>query len=281
MATIGARGDNTNSAKDQKPGAASPAIDREARLKAALEASERFMKMGLYSAAFDECYEAIAVLPTYLPAHVRICDIHAARGRVDEAIEEYRVVASLCSARQDPAGAAAMYCRIAELHPGDATCRTSAERFMREQRWVAAIPLLEALAQMSPEDDAIYIRLAEAHFRLGDLAGSLRAFDRLAGLYLAKRRRNKALGVFRVMKEMAPGVPLPHLRLGDAYAEEGRTKEAVAEYEVVIDLLLKQGKSADAVSTLKRLVEIDPTNATARSRLAALDTTPIDEGSQR
>ncbi|MDO8670739.1 MAG: tetratricopeptide repeat protein [Dehalococcoidia bacterium] len=280
-----------------------PSAYLKTKLDAALESSQRFMNLGLYTAALDECYEAIGWLPTYVPIHVRIGEIYAASGRIDDAIEEYSAIASLFMARDDPEGAIEVYKKIVGLDADDAGpvrrlagallqmyrsgearraieengivdhsfCLTVADRLMGDQNWPDAICLLEAMEQRGLVDDTTYMKLAEAHFRQGNPGGAISAFDRLAGVLSAKGNRRKAFDLYRVIKELAPELALPYLRLGDACAADGMAGAAAAEYRALAELQIKQGKTVDAIKTLKRVVQLEPDNAPARARLQLME----------
>ena len=58
-----------------------------------------------------------------------------------------------------------------------------------------------------------------------------------------------------------------HTLVGDLLIQEGRTQDAIAKYTVVAQAYSVRGEAAQAVSLLRRIVQVSPMDLSARSRL--------------
>ena len=58
-----------------------------------------------------------------------------------------------------------------------------------------------------------------------------------------------------------------HTLIGDLLIDEGRTQDAIAKYTVVAQAYSVRGEPAQAVTLLRRIVQVAPMDLTARSRL--------------
>jgi tetratricopeptide (TPR) repeat protein len=71
---------------------------------------------------------------------------------------------------------------------------------------------------------------------------------------------------FESLKFAPTYLPL-HTLIGDLLIQEGRTQDAIAKYTVVAQAYGVRGEAAQAVSLLRRIVQIAPMDLSARSRL--------------
>ena len=73
----------------------------------------------------------------------------------------------------------------------------------------------------------------------------------------------------RVM-EIAPQYLDVHLMLGEIYVRQGKIEQAVAKYAILVDSYLVNGRTDDAISTYRRILQLEPNNLIYRIKLIEL-----------
>ena len=73
----------------------------------------------------------------------------------------------------------------------------------------------------------------------------------------------------RVM-EIAPQYLDVHLMLGEIYVRQGKLEQAVAKYAILVDSYLVSGRIDDAISTYRRILQLEPNNLIYRVKLIEL-----------
>ena len=73
----------------------------------------------------------------------------------------------------------------------------------------------------------------------------------------------------RVM-EIAPQYLDVHLMLGEIYVRQGKMEQAVAKYAILVDNYLVNGRIDDAISTYRRILQLEPNNLIYRVKLIEL-----------
>jgi tetratricopeptide (TPR) repeat protein len=99
-------------------------------------------------------------------------------------------------------------------------------------------------------------RLAEAHFKIGQLGSALTVLDELAVHYRSTGQLEAMAGVLRQMSQLAPNNIKVKSRLIDAYLQRGFVAEARAELIQRADLEERSGLIKDAVSSLQRAADL-------------------------
>lgn len=70
--------------------------------------------------------------------------------------------------------------------------------------------------------------------------------------------------------EVAPQYFDVHLMLGEIYVRQGKIEQAIAKYAILIDTYLVNGRVDDAISTYRRILQLEPNNLTYRVKLIEL-----------
>jgi tetratricopeptide (TPR) repeat protein len=73
----------------------------------------------------------------------------------------------------------------------------------------------------------------------------------------------------RVM-EIAPQYLDVHLMLAEIYVRQGKSEQAIAKYTVLVDTYLVNGRVDDAISTYRRILQLEPNNLNYRVKLIEL-----------
>lgn len=174
---------------------------------------QRYINHGLLSSATEECLRVIDMAPQYLDVHQVLCEIYVREGKIEQAITKYAILVDTYIVNGRVDDAVSTYRRILQLEPNNLKYR------MR---------LIDLLSSHGQKEDLLRERTlaAEAYLRLGYMDRALTELE-------------------QALKESPTSVPT-RLNYALALQKLGRTQQAVAEYQ--------------------RVLQIDPRNITALVR---------------
>jgi tetratricopeptide (TPR) repeat protein len=174
---------------------------------------QRYIDHGLYTPATEECLRVIDLAPQYLDIHLVLCEIYIRQGKNDQAITKYAILIDTYMANGRIDDAIATYRRILQLEPNNLTYR---------------VRLINLLASKGYKEDLLRERslAAESYLRLGYMDRALTELE-------------------QALQESPTSVPT-RLNYALALQKLGRTQQAVAEYQ--------------------RVLQVDPRNITALVR---------------
>ncbi|WP_224364868.1 cyclic nucleotide-binding domain-containing protein [Hyalangium versicolor] len=98
-----------------------------------------------------------------------------------------------------------------------------------------------------------------------------RAKDKATSL-LAQGELEEALKLFQSVAVATPGEPLWRQKVAEILQRLGRTREAIAEYEVVAETWAKTGWLLRAIAMCKAILQLDPNHTRTQALLANLHT---------
>ncbi len=127
---------------------------------------------------------------------------------------------------------------------------TAREQLPKSEEGIPPMPLGEILAQAQSG------QVIEA-------MGKVKILARAGHLRTAM---DEAFESFRVAPTFLP----LHTLVGDLLMQEGRTQDAVTKYSVVAEAYSVRGEASQAVSLLRRIVQVSPMDMTVRTRLIDL-----------
>lgn len=167
--------------------------------------------------------------------------------------------------------------------------REKVDELVQAENFAEAVPLLEELIRIYPGqsgDDSAYALLAEIHRRNGDREKEravLNEWSRLDGeaapalLRLIELNREDkdaeaALRHARMLLEIDPLIPEPHLALGEAAEQKGEVEQALASYRTL--LALDPPRPSEIHYRLARLLRNTSAQEARRHVLLALEEAP-------
>lgn len=182
------------------------ASDSDAVL-ASLAASQEYLERGLFATAIEECYWALGLAPNHLPLHLRLADLFASQGRVDEAVAKRVAVAEVYAMR------------------GNLT---------------KAIQSLEGALDISPLDQAVRSKLIDLLVSHGEIDHALENYLALADGFYQLAQGERAIEKLNEALRLAPrGTPerqwtlIIQRRLADIYIQRLDWRRAVVALEAV------------------------------------------------
>jgi tetratricopeptide (TPR) repeat protein len=120
-----------------------------------------------------------------------------------------------------------------------------------------AIPAFQEVLKLNPEDGQAYLLLGQATMQTGNLDGAIEAFlkanelgqEAKTGKLLSNCYLKKGQGLFKAGKN-AEAIA--------ALEESNKYVESANAYKLIAAAQTKSGKSADAINTYKKYLEVDP-----------------------
>lgn len=190
-------------------------------------------------------------------------------GDLDGAVDHLNRGLSLCSTRGD--GKSDPEVLSLELR----FRRLLADAFLAKRDWDSAKAALREVKRLVPADDTTYARLAEIHFRLGEVPAAIEQLSELAQLYFGAGRTQEAAATYQAALQLDPDNLRVRAELADVYLRVEDWRAALAELETLADRQLDRGLKDEGYATLRKLLDHsrsrDPRLALAvRERMARL-----------
>jgi tetratricopeptide (TPR) repeat protein len=147
----------------------------------------------------------------------------------------------------------------------------SAEKYVIQGKISHAISEYQKLIKEDPTDLPLVNTLGDLYVRIGNIPEAIKCFTRLAESYDNGGFVVRAIAMYKKVSKIDPGQFQALYRLADLYLRQGLISDARTHYLQVADSLLKKNESENAASILQKIVEIDPENPVAESRLAEIN----------
>ncbi len=211
------------------------AIDRDK----ILETAQKLVAKGRFDKAIIEFQKLIADDPTDARTLLRIGDLHLKAQQYAEAIAVYERVGQQYAQAGFALKAIAVYKNVREI-------------------------IQKHVPHLEDRFGYIVPKLAELYTQLGLTSDALAAFDEMATRLQRLGRDRDAIDVFRKVVALDPENPLPHLRLAEAFVRVKELDRAADAFGTAGEILLRMGRSDDALRVFERLLVQQPTARFAR-----------------
>jgi tetratricopeptide (TPR) repeat protein len=130
------------------------------------------------------------------------------------------------------------------------------ELLLSRQDAAGAVEVLKAAKERAPKHEGVCNLLADAYFRIGQLASALTVLDELVAHHRGNGKLEEMAAVLRQMSQLAPNNIKVKTRLIDTYLQRGFVAEARAELIQRADLEERSGLIQDAMASLVRAAEL-------------------------
>jgi tetratricopeptide (TPR) repeat protein len=190
-----------------------------------LESAQKHLQKGALDKALKDYETLLEADPKDANVRLKLGDLQLKQGKTDEAIAAYLKVA---------------------------------ERFMSDGFDSKAIALYKQVSKIDPKRYDIYLPLSELYQRLGLRSDAMKALQTAADVHYREGDKNQALDLLRKMATLDPSNTTNRLKVAELLRQEGRAKEALAEYEEVAAELDRQGDGEGRVKVLRRILDLAP-----------------------
>jgi tetratricopeptide (TPR) repeat protein len=252
------------------------AVPSADRVLSALSLSQEYMKRGALTAATEVCYRAIESAPTYLPLHLRLAEIFAQDGRVEDSVSKYQAVADLYIVREESRQAIGVYKRVLRLMPMEVVIRAR---------------LIDLLISFGEIDQALdqYLALSDAYYQLAQVDKALekyaealrlvprasderrwriRLLHKMADVQVRRAKWREAFPLYRQLIVLDPDDERAWLNLIDLSYKLGGDRKADQEVVAMLNGFRSRGQSERALPLLQEAVRLHPQQMALRARLA-------------
>ncbi len=187
-----------------------------------------------------EIYEKIiAISPSNIPFRVKVAEIYTKEGLAQEAAKEYLNIARLYEEKKETEKSLEYYRKSLEIQPSNKEALLSITNFYAKTGNLdLAIEQMKKAASLFPEDIDVYLRCAE--------------------IYSASEQLDDAIACLSRVTEIDPANITATRLTGEIYFMKGDRETAWMKYVNVLDELLLDMNSDDAIKLLESFKDIDP-----------------------
>ncbi len=267
--------------------------------------ADHYLKQNQTSEAVAIYRKMAAVDPNDIKVPVRLADLLTTIGETDQALMQYAVVGSMLVKRGALDEAVAVYQKALKIRPGDRKILRDLIRSMLDHKdGEAAVLLLkaqprdaetmsllaEALAStghpeearqaaegaiaFDPGNEGARHFLARAAIERNDPAAAFEALRPLIDRSLKMGEIKKAIAELLPVAAVAPGFALVHEKLLELHRIGGDTPRAVESLLALSRIAAAKGDVSGAAEYCRQILEVDPENGEARSRLRTAGSAP-------
>jgi tetratricopeptide (TPR) repeat protein len=143
-----------------------------------------------------------------------------------------------------------------------------AKRLIEEGRLEKAIQEYRKILAADPKDMRVNLRIAELYAKLKRVQDAIKVYQEVADSYVEDGFYLKAVTVYKNILRLNPSLVEINKRLAGLYEKMGLGNDAIVQYQIVASTLEQKGDYAGALDVRKRMVALDPNDASGRVRLA-------------
>ncbi|MEW6716012.1 MAG: tetratricopeptide repeat protein [Chloroflexota bacterium] len=211
-------------------------------------------------------HRVVELSPLDLDARQRLINILVDLGQIDEAISEFIDLAE-------------SYYRLAELGAArktytqalDLAQRSNADRAWRVQimhhmadidmqrlSWRQAMRVYEQIRSIQPNDELARTKLIELNYRLGQKAQAIFELDNFIEYLTNSGQQIQAIEFLERVVNENPDQPELRQRLVDMYLKVGRTADAISQLDALGEMLRASGNTAGAIKVVQTILGLNP-----------------------
>ena len=121
-----------------------------------------------------------------------------------------------------------------------------------------------------PQDVRVWLKIGDLHAKKGQKPEATDTYLKVARFYQDQGFFTKAVAVYKQILKLDPRLVEVHLKLAELYRQLGLMSDAMIHFESVATHFHREGKTKEALDTIRQLVELDPQNVATRIKLAEL-----------
>src|SRR5688572_18439637 len=145
-----------------------------------------------------------------------------------------------------------------------------AQKFVEKGQLDKAIKEYLRIVEEDPKDVRVWLKLGDLYAKKNAKQDATETYLRVAQFYSDQGFYLKAVAVYKQVLKLDPRLIEMNIKLAEVYRQLGLLSDAMQQYELVAAFYHREGKTREALSTIRELVEIDPENVATRIKLAEL-----------
>ena len=133
-----------------------------------------------------------------------------------------------------------------------------------------AIKEYSKLVKEAPSDTRTWMKIGDLYTKKGALKEAVETYQRVAEDYTEQGFYLKAIAVYKQTLKVDGSLIDINLKLAELYRQLGLLSDAMHHFDLVAEHFQREGKTEEALATIRQVVEIDPENISTRIKLAEL-----------
>ena len=121
-----------------------------------------------------------------------------------------------------------------------------------------------------PKDVRVWLKIGDLYALKGAKSEATDTYTKVARFYSEQGFYLKSVAVYKQILKLDPRLVEVNLKLAELYRQLGLLSDAMQHFEMVAAFFHREGKTREALATLRQLVELDPDNVATRIKLAEL-----------
>jgi tetratricopeptide (TPR) repeat protein len=208
-------------------------------IKYYLSAADSLSKEGRKERLLEIYDKIIAISPSNIPFRVKVAEIYSKEGLSTEAAREYLNIAKLYEEKEETEKSLEYYQKSLEIQPSNKEAILGViHLYAKTGNLDLAIEQIKGAASLFPEDTDVYLRCAE--------------------VYSTAEKFDEAIEYLNKVSEIEPANIMAARLFGEIYIKKGDRKKAWTKYLDVLDEMILDMNSDDAIKLLESFKDIDP-----------------------
>ncbi len=146
----------------------------------------------------------------------------------------------------------------------------AARKFVDRGQIDKAVKEYLRIVHEDPKDVRVWLKIGDLYAKKGSKQDATDTYLKVARFYHDQGFLHKAVAVYKQILKLDPRLVDVILKLAELYRQLGLMSDAMQHYESVAAHFHREGKTKEALETVKRLVDLDPENIATRIKLAEL-----------
>jgi tetratricopeptide (TPR) repeat protein len=231
-----------------------------------LTVADVYQMRGDFQQAISIYQKILRLAPMDVRVRTKLIGMLVSRGEADQALEQYLILADVYYQLAQVDSALEKYSEALRLAPSSANEVTwkvdilhrMGDIYNQRVDWARATKAYESIVVVAPDDERAQLALVDLYYKQSQNDKALRSLDILLGFYQSAGKAQKILAVLRETVQTHPEEMGLRARLAAAYARQGLTKQAIAEYDALGEMQLEAGRREEATRTIQTIINLGP-----------------------
>ncbi len=146
----------------------------------------------------------------------------------------------------------------------------AAQKYLERGSFEKALTEFQGAVKDDPKDTRTWLRMAEVYVRLGQNDKATEVYQKTVDLYVEQGFFQRAVAVYKNIIKLSPDFVEARVKLADVFRQLGLLSDAVQQLEQAAALFQKSNRNGDALSAIKRIIDLNPEQPNPRIRYAEL-----------
>jgi tetratricopeptide (TPR) repeat protein len=146
----------------------------------------------------------------------------------------------------------------------------AARKFVDKGQLDKAVKEYQRIVREDPRDVRVWLKIGDLYAKKGSKQEAVETYLRVAHFYHEQGFFLKAVAVYKQILKLDPRLVDVNLKLAELYRQLGLMSDAMQHFEAVAAHFHREGNTRDALTAVRKLVDLDPENIATRIKLAEL-----------